>query len=456
MAFCDEFIMSITPPTIIPGSFIRNGVTGTIDVTAVDPGCTALIYGVETLIQGLGQFTLIGSGAGDGLTGGGVANYPTPMGPPPWADCTLTDIGVDFEAAGISPGDSLAFVASDVGMIEGIYTVKEVLGPTQISVNEIWAIDPGATVNVVYIFGSGTFTIDLDLSPFCTPVDGGNAILPFSPVTQAIDTNGNYSAIALIPGTGMLNNGSTPFSATGIRRDGGNIYFTPTGMPDGPNSYLVIWTPAEGGGYTIVSGEGEINVSSYAPFDPDVEYSLGFVATDATGTVHICPGGATARARLTVPGTPVSERIMNAIEIILQSITESNGYINTINQVTRLKNPAQVTLTSWPGIVFYAPEETYDDNPQGFTVTRLSVAVEAEIKQYTDAETAAHNLKADVMTAMLADRTLGGLSENVSMRSFVYGAAKGTSPIVAVMTTFEIEFKIPTGSPCMLYSEITV
>jgi hypothetical protein len=309
--------MSITPPTIDKTSFIRDGGVGSITVSGVDPGCTAVIYGLSAYIDGLGGVSPIGSSAGPGLTGT-VAHLEYPPGDGNPGDCFFTDDylddngdddGIDFTTSGIQQGDRLAIVGGDHA---GIYTVYEVRSAKVISIYETWVGMLAGTVDEgenAWAFDSGTFTIPLDLSAFYLAGDGGNEVIPFNIIAQARDSEGNYSALTESTCPPLLDVNSTPITCGQVRRsaDGKKVYFTPIGLPAGSSTFLIFWQPPVGGfddrGIWVQAGEGEveINAGGGGPFDPETTYTFSIEAVDHNGVFHPCFGGFVSRSSVPTP-----------------------------------------------------------------------------------------------------------------------------------------------------------
>jgi hypothetical protein len=141
--------------------------------------------------------------------------------------------------------------------------------------------------------------------------------------------------------------------------------------------------------------------------------------------------------------TSVREQIVQAVVTALGTIT---GYTGLTVERNRPEPVAR-----FPALVVVEGSQSSDDSVFGITDVRLQIDVEGYVVDTTisAASTTATSLLADVVRALLADETLGGLAVDTKELSSDFAADRGEGrrPLVQFTVSVEIRFFHKPGDP---------
>jgi hypothetical protein len=148
---------------------------------------------------------------------------------------------------------------------------------------------------------------------------------------------------------------------------------------------------------------------------------------------------------MTAPSTnPVKWELLNTIKTNLAAITVANGFHTNVRKV-HLIDGGPLNLAAFPCVVVAPGYTQYSSGAgrvTGVLEGNMSVDMGIYIKTRTNPVQTVEKFVRDVITKMLSDVTLGGLSLNVvPERDEIYLPSDAADPICGAELTFSIHYR---------------
>lgn len=201
---------------------------------------------------------------------------------------------------------------------------------------------------------------------------------------------------------------------------------------------------AYGANYTGAPGvAGTVNLTSLTD---NTLYEVMLV--DRAGQYITSAGAGCKRIYCSSTGLALDRRIIDELKQTLQAISIANGFNYDVQRVEEKATVATPDLKETPTIFLFQNTEMNDNIPLVMQSKHLTVAVVGYVRQFSNMDREVNKLKADIETAVLADRTRGGLAVNTVISGPVtlfYGA--DVAPWGYVQFKFEIYYRHYYGNP---------
>ena len=140
----------------------------------------------------------------------------------------------------------------------------------------------------------------------------------------------------------------------------------------------------------------------------------------------------------------VRESILENIKTTLESITEANGYHNTIASVQRWRQSGN-SLVNIPCIVINAGQESKEPVPNPFTTCRFTVYLDIWTRQdesdLASTDALLNSLLGDVEKALMIDVTRGDFAKDTNIRSNVMFETAEGQPHAGIIVELEIVYQ---------------
>ena len=139
------------------------------------------------------------------------------------------------------------------------------------------------------------------------------------------------------------------------------------------------------------------------------------------------------------------ERIMQALETLLQGITIANGFENDVKSVQRFEMMSN-DFVDVPLIILGMDQVTHKERVQPNIVWETGTVLIAVYIRHSQSEDSRStdaillSLDADIYNAVMVDRTIGGLSKDLSRVAVFPHDIEEPIPHVAHVSEFAVDF----------------
>jgi hypothetical protein len=146
----------------------------------------------------------------------------------------------------------------------------------------------------------------------------------------------------------------------------------------------------------------------------------------------------------------IRENILENLKTTLESISIASGYHNDIASVQRWRQSGN-SLVAVPCIVINAGPEEKEPAPNPFTTCKLTVYLDAWIRQAQDdpqsTDTLLNSLLGDIEKALMLDYTRGGYAKDTNIKSNVLFETLEGQPQAGIIVELEIIYQHRQNDP---------